>query len=123
MTRPYLTRLITIGITAFIPWLLLIATLGALANVPYPLFVATHWVLDVALFAVAFVLYFKGHEQETPFEVMVAAMGWLFAFDVIFFGFIYQGDLWFLNYIDWIIPVFLVATTIYLTGKAFQPKV
>jgi len=107
----------TIAITAFIPWLLLLAGLSQIAEFSRPLFIAVHYLMDMTLFGIAFGWYFKGHQKEDPFRVMAVALACLVVFELVYFGFIYEGELWFLTYVDWIIPAFLVAASIYGVGK------
>ncbi|PJA45244.1 hypothetical protein CO174_04025 [Candidatus Uhrbacteria bacterium CG_4_9_14_3_um_filter_50_9] len=107
----------TIAITAFIPWLLLLAGLSQITELSRLFFIVIHYLMNMALFAIAFGWYFKGHQKEDPFRVMAVALVCLVVFELVYFGFIYEGELWFLTYVDWIIPAFLVATSIYGVGK------
>lgn len=114
------TRVISIAIASFIPWIITLAGLSAAMGLSRPLFIAIHYFLDIALFAIAFAMYFKGHPGEDPFTVMAIAMVCLFVFELAFFAFFYDGDYWFLSYVDWIIPAFLIASTIYWIGKIMR---
>ncbi len=118
--RAQLTYFIIIAITAFIPWLITIAALGPANSLPRLLFLAVYYSLNVLLFGIAFANYFKGHQGEDPFVVMGFAMLSIFLFQVIYFKFLYEGDLWFLTYLDWVVPIFLISSTIYFVGKALR---
>lgn len=117
---PKTIRVATIAITSFIPWIITLAALGATASWPRLLFVLIHYTLNVLLFGVAFSLYFRGHPGVDPFTVTLIAMASLVVYEVIYFGFIYKGELWFLTYVDWILPAFLIASTIYFLGKIIK---
>ncbi len=45
---------------------------------------------------------------------MIICMIVLFMVEIVFFNFFYDKPLWFLNFTDWIVPVFIIASTIYL---------
>jgi hypothetical protein len=113
-------NIFTIAVTTFIPWLISLAALGASSTLARPILVASHYTLVVLLFGVAFSIYYKGHKGSDPFTVMGTAMISFICFEVIYYGFVYDGTLWFLNYIDWFLPTFLIATTIYGLGKIFK---
>ena len=49
-----------------------------------------------------------------PFIGMIICMIVLFIVEIVFFNFFYDKPLWFLNFTDWIVPVFIIASTIYL---------
>lgn len=114
---PRATQWITVSITAFIPWLISLAALGASSMLPRPLFVIIHYTLVILLFGVAFAWYYAGHKGEDPFSVMGIAILSLLVYEVVYFIFIYEGTLWFLTWVDWIVPLFLIASTIYWVGK------
>ena len=46
---------------------------------------------------------------------MAIAMISLFIIEFVFWNFFYKGELWFFNFVDWVIPAFIVASTIYFT--------
>lgn len=106
----------TVAITAFIPWILTLAGLSATMELSRAVFIPVHYIMDILFFGVAFGWYFKGHLKQDPFRVMIVAMAYLLLFELIYFGFMYEGELWFLTYVDWVIPVFLIASTIYGVG-------
>ncbi len=76
-------------------------------------FVILHYFLDIFIFGFLFFIYYKYLVKFSSFTTMAIAMIWLIVFEFIFWKFIYKGDLWFLNWVDWIVPAFLVASTIY----------
>ena len=110
----------TVAIATFIPWIITLATLGAVTSFAHPLFLAIHYAITVLLFAVAFSIYYKGHKHVNPFEVMgIAVLSWL-VFEGVYYGFIYTGDFWFLTYLDWFVPLFLLAGVVYGVGRLEQ---
>lgn len=113
-------RFASVAITVFIPWLIRLAALGAAAMFPRFVFVPVHYALVVLLFGVAFGIYFRGHRGADPFAVMGIAVLSFFAFEAVYFGFLYDGTLWFLTWTDWFVPLFLIASTIYGVGKLFK---
>lgn len=118
--RAKTVRFATVAITAFIPWLITLAALGAMADLPRFAFVAIHYVLIVLLFGVAFAIYFRGHNGVDPFTVTIIAMLCLLVFEITYAGLLFEGLLWYLTYVDWFVPAFLIASTIYAAGKFFS---
>lgn len=113
-------KIVTIAITAFIPWLMTIAALGAAGSLARPVFVVVHYVLVVLLFGIAFGIYFRDRKGVDPFIVTVIAMLCLFIYEFIFIAFFSDGSIWFLTYVDWLVPAFLTASTIFWVGKFFS---
>ncbi|MDX1608394.1 MAG: hypothetical protein R3251_04250 [Candidatus Spechtbacterales bacterium] len=82
-------------------------------------FIAFHYLADAILFGAIFFLYFKLSSQPlSSFAVMAAAMASLFIFEFILWRFIAPGQAHlYLNFVDWVIPAFIIASTIYAIGK------
>jgi hypothetical protein len=38
-------------------------------------------------------------------------------FELVVFRYLYSGDRWFLNWVDWIVPIFIATSTMYLVGS------
>jgi len=106
-----------VAITTFIPWLISTASLEAVYQLPYVLFLGVYYMLLILLFGVAFGFYFWGHKEEDVFTVMGTALFSFLLYDLLYIQFVYQGEVWFLNYFDWFLPLFLISSTIYWVGK------
>lgn len=117
--HPKTVRVATVAITTFIPWLITLAALGVSSSLERPAFVVVHYVLVVLLFGVAFGIYFRDRKGVDSFTVTVIAMLCLFAYEVIYVTFFFEGSRWFLTYVDWLVPAFLIASTVYWTGIFF----
>ena len=81
-------------------------------------FVVTHYAVSIGVFLGLMFLYtkyFSGAVMPSPFVGMIICMVALFCIEIVFFGFIYDKPITFLNFTDWIVPVFLIASTVYLT--------
>ena len=111
---------LTVALFAFIAWLPILAALVLMRNLPRVWFVALHYGLDILLFGLVFAVYHKRLGRFSPFGTMAIAMFSLFAIEFVFWNFFYRGELWFLNFVDWIVPAFLVASTVYFAGVVFQ---
>lgn len=116
---PKTVHFFSVAITAFIPWLLSISALGAIMDFPRLPSVLFYYTLIVLLFGIAFAIYFHGHKNEDPFTVMSIALGCSFAYEIIYVVFLYEGERWFLTYVDYFVPLFLIASTIYWSGIFF----
>lgn len=115
-------RIFSILVLAFIPWLIIHAAMGAGTMLPRPFFIILHYTLAVLLFGIVFAIYYKWHTEARPFTVMASAMVGVFVFEVVYLGWMDEGERQFLNYIDWIVPMFLIASTIYFVGRFFQER-
>lgn len=113
-------RIFSLLIAAFIPWLITLAAMDTGMMLPRPLFVILHYALVVLLFGVSFAMYYKFYKDAQPFIIMTIAMVSVFVFEVVYLGFFHTGEIWFLNYIDWIVPMFFIASTIYFVGKLLR---
>lgn len=107
-------NILYIGIFTFVSWGIILFLLAISKNLGRFYFISLHYLLDVLIFGFFFFIYYKYLVKFTPFSTMAIAMIWLIVLEFIFWKFIYKGDLWFLNWVDWIVPAFLVASTIYL---------
>ena len=79
-------------------------------------FIILHYLIDIAVFGILFGIYFKNIGILKPFPVMIVAMATIFAFEIIFWNFIYRGSQSYFDFTDWVVPAFLIASTIYLVG-------
>lgn len=111
---------LTVTIFAFFGWLPILLSLALIRDLPRPLFVLIHYLLDILVFAGVFAAYHRHVGLFSPFATMAIAMLSLFAIEFVYWKFLYSGELWFLNFVDWIVPAFLVASTIYFIGLLFQ---
>ena len=106
----------TISVFSLVGWAIGLGIFSKLQTLPRLWFVLSHYILDVAIFGALFFVYYKYFGHFSPFATMAIAMITLFVVEFIFWRYFYAGDLWFLNFWDWILPVFIVASTIYLVG-------
>jgi hypothetical protein len=105
-----------IGIHALVAWILI----EAFVNFSYGLsrisYVIWHYVVIVAAFAGIFLLYNRFFDVgESAFDITLVGMSFVLFFELVVFRYLYSGERWFLNWVDWILPIFLATTTIYAT--------
>lgn len=81
---------------------------------PRWIFTLTHWLAVVIIFAAVFTFYARFFEQTSPWFTTVTAIGSILLIELIVYSFIYKGELWFLNWLDWGVSILLAAATIYL---------
>ncbi len=104
--------IITIGYAAF-TWLFLAGIFVALQNVPKSWFVPIHLCGVVIIMALSAWIYGKFFHFFSPFHTMVIFMLTIFALEAIMFGFFYPQGRIYLNFWDYIVPIFLGSSTIY----------
>src|SRR3989344_3299606 len=112
----------TVFIFSFSGWVAALSVLALAKDWPRFLFVAFHYALNVILFGVLFGVYFKYVHHFSPFVAMAIAMASLFIVEFVFWRFFYHGPLWFLNFVDWMVPAFIVARPGYFSGIFFGQK-
>lgn len=83
-------------------------------------YVLINYSIHLIIPTVLFYVYFKYFDHLSPFGTMAVAMLIFFALDFVIFKYFYKGELWFLNFIDYILPAFLIASTIYFVGKLIK---
>lgn len=103
-----------IGIHAFVAWTLI----EIFVNLAHPLsrasFIVWHYLVVIAVFAGVFALYTRLFDiGASAFAVTTVGMGFVFLFEFAVFRFLYSGERWFLNWVDWFFPIFLATSTIY----------
>ncbi len=108
---------LTVFLYAFVAWIVVVFLLSFLINLPRPAFVSLHYVSDLVLFGVVFRSYYEAHPRANPFETTALTMVSLFILEAILFGVIIPDLGHLLNFVDWIFPAFLIATTVYIFGK------
>lgn len=100
----------------FVGWLGLLGFFVLFKDLPRTLFTVWHYVAVVLIYTLVFYVYYTFFNQATPFITMVFALLALFFIEFIVYGFLYQGDLWFLNPLDWLGSVILFAIVVYSLG-------
>lgn len=102
-----------IFLTAILTWSILGAYFVFAANLQRVPFVVLHYLTSFLSSLFFFYLYNRFFGTLNPFTTMIIAMISFFIIELIFFSFVYKEELWFLNFVDWIVPVFIIASTIY----------
>lgn len=109
-------QMFTIVLHALVAWVLVEVFVNNAHRLSRTYFVFFHYVSVVSAFAMVFFVYFYFFAYGTIFFVTTTAIGALLLLEWIVFGYLYSGEQWFLNYVDWIFPLFLATSTIYLMG-------
>ncbi len=105
---------------SFSGWAVILMSLALVRDIPRIGFLLVHYVLNVLVFSILFGIYFKFLHHVSPFATMAIAMVSLFVIEFVYWRFFYTGELWFLTFLDWILPAFLVASTIYFVGTLLK---
>ena len=101
-------------------WFALEAWFNIFHHLPRPWFVFWHYAMVFGVFALVFGIYFKFFHHYPAFATTMIAMVWVFVIEFVVFKYIYSGELWFLNYVDWIVPAFIAASAIYFAGSVVK---
>ena len=107
---------ISIFATSFITWIFLAIFFVVAQNSSRLVFIVGHYLTALIATTIFFTLLFKFLPTFSAFYTMIFAMISFFIIELIVFSFFYKEELWFLNFVDWMVPVMIVATTIYFLG-------
>lgn len=80
---------------------------------PRWIFTISHWLAVGLIFFFVFLFYAKFFQPLPAFQTMAIAMVAIFIIEFIVYTFLAKGDLWFLNFYDYVVSVFIAASTIY----------
>ena len=89
---------------------------------PRWVFTFSHWLAVALIFFLVYSFYLKFFQPLNTFETMTVAMVSLFIIEFFVYTYLAKGDLWFLNFYDYIVSVFIAATVIYWTIIFFTNK-
>ncbi|NQV89906.1 hypothetical protein HQ487_00690 [Candidatus Uhrbacteria bacterium] len=107
-----------IGLHALIAWILIEVFVNMAHSLSRATYLLWHYFVVVMAFAGLFTLFFLLFETTaTPFEITLVGMLFVLFLELVVFRFLYSGERWFLNWVDWIFPIFLATTTIYVTAS------
>ncbi|MFB6181766.1 MAG: hypothetical protein ABEJ24_02615 [Candidatus Magasanikbacteria bacterium] len=121
-----LTQTFIVFLHSFAAWsglavyFLLARGFGQASGLPRLAFVLGHYLLIIILFSGVYYFYFNYFGYFSTFATMAIALVSVFVVELIVFNFFYSGELWFLNFADYIVPVFLAAGSVYFVGKNFS---
>ncbi len=111
-----------IFVHTLIAWTIVLVVQLLLIDASSWLFVLGHYIAAVIVFGYSFRLFFKTEKKLTSYHVtLVALTFFLFAEAVYWIGF-YNGEQNYLNFVNWMLPAFLIVSTIYMVGFTKQKK-
>jgi hypothetical protein len=112
-----LSAVILIALHTFLAWMLIESFVNLCHKLPRSSYVLAHYAVVVGTFGSLFAVYFRYFSDQAPvFWVVLTSFVFMLFYELIVFRFLYSGERWFLNWADWIVPVFLAMTTIYFMG-------
>ncbi len=91
-------------------------------SLPRPWFIFWHYIAVTFLFGAVFAFYFRFFAALPAFTAALIVLFGILVLEFVIFRFFYVGELWFLNYLDWFLPLFLAVSTVYFVGTAVAPR-
>lgn len=79
-----------------------------------------YWVAVAVIYFLVFCLYARFHDAPRPLFSMMIAVILTLAIHIVFFTFIYTGDLSFLTWYDYVVAVVVAASAVYLAVMCTQ---
>ncbi|MBI5369613.1 hypothetical protein HZA85_00245 [Candidatus Uhrbacteria bacterium] len=117
MTTAQLIRVFPLVLYAFVAWVAVLFLLSLSLTWPRAAFIAIHIAATVGIYWFVFRAFYDVHHQARPYPTTIFVLVSVFVFDAILFGFFVENPARFLNFPDWIFPIFLMATTVYAAGR------
>ncbi len=111
-----IAALANIALHALIAWMLVEIFVNNAHRLNRRSYIFFHYVSVVSAFAFVFFDHFKNFSVYSVFATTMIVMVCVLTLEVVVFKFLYSGDRWFLNYVDWIVPMFLAMSTVYFVG-------
>lgn len=112
-----LGTILLIGIHALVAWILIEVFVNLAYHLSRKQYILLHYLVVVVAFTVVFTVFRSLFEVDlSPFWITLIGMSFVLFFELVVFRFLYTGERWFLNWTDWIFPIFLATSTIYVVA-------
>ncbi|MBI4713953.1 hypothetical protein HY771_02100 [Candidatus Uhrbacteria bacterium] len=113
----FILNIFIVALHALVAWILVEVFVNNAHRLGRKQYVFFHYLSVVAAFAISFFIYFNFFATFSVFTTTWIAMFFVSLLEFVVFGYLYSGDRWFLNYVDWIFPMFLAMSSIYFVGR------
>lgn len=111
------TQSIIIFLHSFVAWLGLLVFFQIFKDIPRLWFTVWHYVAVSVIFGCIFFVYFTFFNQYSTFLATAFALMSILTIEFFVYSFLYKGDLWFINPLDWLGSVVLAGVVIFLIGS------
>ncbi|MDG1949712.1 MAG: hypothetical protein P8J32_02715 [bacterium] len=109
--------ILIVGIHALVAWILVEIFVNMAHELRRTMYILWHHVILAASFACTFWVYYQVfHVGTSVFAVTMTGLCFLLIFELVVFRYLYSGDRWFLNWTDWILPMFIATSVMHLMG-------
>ncbi|MBI4713954.1 hypothetical protein HY771_02105 [Candidatus Uhrbacteria bacterium] len=113
MLKNRFARFLLIAVHTFVAWVVLSFALHFFNSFSREVYISLHISLSIIIFAIVFRSYYQSHETDLPFFTTIHALTAFVFFEALYRNFFQIDASRFLNFVDWIFPFFLIASTIY----------
>ncbi|MBI2474834.1 hypothetical protein HYV69_00185 [Candidatus Uhrbacteria bacterium] len=117
MLRNRLFKFFNVFVHTFVAWVVLMFALNFFSSLPHNVFAFLHIVFAIIIFAIVFHSYYQANERSSPFFTVIQAIVAFVIFEIVYINFFQPTSNHLLDFVDWILPFFLIASTIYAVGK------
>jgi len=117
MLRNRFFKFFNVFVHTFVAWVVLMFVLNFFTSLSRDVFAFLHILFAVIIFAIVFRSYYQAHENSSHFVTVIQAIVSFVIFEIVYINFFQPGPSHLLDFIDWILPFFLVVSTIYAIGK------
>jgi hypothetical protein len=102
---------------ALIAWILIEIFVNLAHGLSRLQYIFWHYLVLILAFSGMFWLYFEIFAVGTSvFLVTLVGLACILLFELVVFRYLYSGERWFLNWTDWLFPIFIAISTMYLMG-------
>lgn len=111
---------ILIFLHTLVAWFLVEWFFNKFHNLDRKAFVVWHYVVVCAAFVGMFLIYFGLFASMSVLMVTLIAGISVLIIEFIVFRLLYSGELWFFNLVDWVIPVGIALSSVFLAGQLIR---
>jgi hypothetical protein len=106
-----------ISIHSLVAWLIIETFVNTCHGFSRSRYIINHYLVVLLAFGGVFALYFRFFDfGASVFATTLVAISCVLALEIGVFRYLYVGECWFLNFVDWIFPMFLATSTVYAVG-------
>lgn len=108
--------ILIISLHALVAWILVEVFVNKAHTLSRMVYVFLHYTTILVVFGIVFAGLHYLFGSTSVFETTLVGVGSVLFYELVVFRYLYIGERWFLNWVDWIFPMFLAASAMYMAG-------
>ncbi len=114
-------QILIVFLHTMVAWVGVELYINSFYSLPRTAYILLHYLVVFGIFVVVFGAHAKFFPSFSPFVITAIVFACILAIEFVVFRFVYSGELWFFNYLDWIFPLFLLSSAVYLAEYVVKP--